>query len=354
MPLAARRVLFLITVVLFLAGVAGVVLVSQSPNAQSALDEARAFVQRHPSVRFVGTVNTVQIAGEVESRARAHAVLTAADDAIELVALDDTIYRRSATTPGELANAKYDKFEADATSRRKTVAQREDIDVAAWLAAAHHPTTTHRGGGLTSITADVDVPKLYGAAVAKDIDWMTLRLTVRDGGEIRSLVLATRDDSGTLTVTLRFADWGSRVDVAAPPADQVVANSAINAEKVAAFTDAPLYMPKTLPPGWKLVRADVLSEDETTEGCAQVALRYADPAAPESRYLSLYEFPVGYLLPFDGKPFTAGKYRGYHRSTPEGDTLVQMTVGGTTLQAQTTLSVQELAALLQNLAQLRL
>ena len=165
---------------------------------------------------------------------------------------------------------------------------------------------------------------------------------------------ATRDASGTTTVTLRFEDWGKAVAVAAPPADQLDPTPGIEQAQVAAFKDTELYMPKAIPAGWKLVRAVVLPAEETKEDCAQVELQYADPASPGRNYLSLYQFPIGCLLPFDGEPFAAGAYRGYGRSSKEEGTLVQITVGATTLQAKTTLSLQELAALLKNLTRLKL
>jgi hypothetical protein len=369
MQLVARRVLLVMSTLLVFGGVSGVQTIQQGPSAQSVLHDARAFVTRHPGFRFTGTIafkttelaNTVAIAGELESARRGHVVVSyAADEGVrEIVVLDDVNYTRSAETTAALANTKYDKSEAQArAARRGGVSRREDIDVAAWLDAAHHPKRTRHHGELTGITTDVNVTKLYGADEARQIDWMTLRMTVHRSGEIRSLVQVTRDGrAGTSTVTLRFTDWGTNVAVAPPPADQVDPTPAIDEEGIAAFTESALYMPKTLPKGWKLVRAVVLAEGETVEGCAQVELEFGVLDGPDSGGLTLYEFPNSCSQPLDGEgvaPFTAGRYRGFGRSSEAEGTVVQITVGITTLQATThELTLQELAAVLKDLVPLK-
>lgn len=356
----ARRVLLVVTAVLVFAGVSGIQRIQRDPSAQSVLDDARAFVRTNPSARFSGTVNQFFIAGEFESPRRGHVVVTSGDNAAaETLALDDVTYTRSAETTATLGKVQYETSDAARSERPAGgISRRGFIDVQAWLAAAHHPKATFRAGDSTNITTDVDVAKLYGAVEARRVDWMTLRMTVRKGGEIRSLVQVTRDEvSGTTTITLRFTEWGKFV-VAAPPAEQIDPTPGIHEAEIAAFEDSALYMPRQLPAGWKLLRAGVLAEEETVEGCAQVELEYGPTDGPSHARLSLYEFPNSCAQALGGErvqPFSAGAYRGFGRSSDEEGTVVQVTVGVTTIQASSPrLSLDEVAALLRDLVRLKL
>lgn len=131
--------------------------------------------------------------------------------------------------------------------------------------------------------------------------------------------------------------------------------AAISEATIAAWEGSPLVMPKTVPAGWTLVYADVLPAPETIEGCHQFELNYEDPDS-DAGFLDLYQFPNACAQPFTGggvTPFAAGEHRGFGRYSPDGGTLVQITVGPSTVQAHSDLSLAELTTVLAEFVALK-
>jgi hypothetical protein len=377
MPKPIQRILSVVSALLVILGVLAALDVQRGPSADTVLERARAYVAEHPSVRFSGTMKvvikakdsevgeesstTTRIKGEIESKGRAHAVVSAGKDGVsEVVALGAVIYVRVAETLGAVRNAKYAKFDTS-TARGAGVQydtnQVKDLDLGAALAAARNPTKLRHNGKLTTIEADVNVTKLVGEVLAHDIEEIKLRLVVHKSGEVRSAVQLTGAQGAVITTDVSYTDWGSTIAIAEPQAGEIDPTPGIEEEKISAWEDAPLVMPKAIPAGWELSYADILSADETTEGCAEVEIDYEDVEDPDASYLYLYEFPNSCAKPFGGEgvfPFTAGPYRGFGKTSPEEGSLVQITVGGTTLQADSDLTIAELARVLSNLVPLNL
>jgi hypothetical protein len=125
--------------------------------------------------------------------------------------------------------------------------------------------------------------------------------------------------------------------------------------QIASWDDSDLVMPASVPDGWSLTFAGILPASETKEGCDQVELDYEDPNDKDRGFLYLYEFPNKYAKPLpNGSPFTAGAYSGATRYSDEEGLVAQITVGETTVQATTDLSVAELRFVLEALAPLDL
>jgi hypothetical protein len=298
-------------------------------------------VRTHPSARFEGTASVhtpdppsplaqaaaahLEVQGAVKTPGGVHAALTDGASAIELIHADDAVYVRIAATLNGLVPQPYTRVD-DGTGQllRLRAMQARSFDVAGLLGAARAPRVLKRHAGTTTVEADV-VPST------------TIRAVIGRTGALRSLDTTTRG-AATLRARIQFRNWGDQaVRVAAPPPNRLDPTPGVDEIGLAAFTTAPLLMPKTLPPGWKLVGADVLSADDTEEGCAQAHLAYENPHA--DGFLSLYEFPRACAA-----AKTAAAPYPY----------VQITVGNTTVQAVSDLKADALARILSALVPLAL
>ncbi len=344
--------------------------VNDGPSPDSVLADARSYANSHRSVRFSGTFKlnlkedkgalgasnsvTSRIEGELESKGRSRAVIdSGSEGAVESIALGRVVYVREAETKATLDKAKFEKIDTDALPRGVVRTEAEDakeLDIAALLGVAENPRKVSHSGSTTTITANVPPRALLGALAAQDISRITIELVVRKGGQVQSAVQRTVGSGATITLSVRYTDWGEAVKLAAPPTSQIDPTPGLQEEKIAAWKDSPLLMPKGIPVGWVFDGADVLSKDDTTEGCAEVELDYEDPNDPDAGYLTLYEFPASCAQPFSGtgvSPFTAGPYSGF-ADTSDG-VLAQFVVGKTAIQADTDLTVAQLATVLKNL-----
>jgi hypothetical protein len=207
---------------------------------------------------------------------------------------------------------------------------------------------------MSTIEADVIPATLYGRTLSRHVAWVTLRAVIADDGEVQRMQLLTRAEASILS-RVQFSDWGAKaIAIAAPPTTQLDTTPPIAQAKLASFTSAPLLMPKTLPPGWELVRAGVLAADDTQEGCAQAELAYEDQKRGDAGYLYLYELPKSCAAqpPGDATAFAAGNYTGF--ASQEDGPYVQIVVGRTTVQAVSDLPLAELATTLSELVPLAL
>ncbi|HUR78915.1 MAG TPA: hypothetical protein VMZ22_13280 [Acidimicrobiales bacterium] len=128
----------------------------------------------------------------------------------------------------------------------------------------------------------------------------------------------------------------------------------INVAAIAAWRATALVRPKSPPPGWTMVFADVLPAAQTIEGCHQFELDYQPPVG--AGYLYLYQLPNTCAKPLAGEavsPFTAGRYRGSATNSAQDGSVVQITIGAATLQAQSDLSLVDLAKVLDDFVPLR-
>jgi hypothetical protein len=124
---------------------------------------------------------------------------------------------------------------------------------------------------------------------------------------------------------------------------------------LSAWDASPLVMPTRVPAGWQMTYAGILPAAETKEGCDPVEIDYEDPTDPDHGFVYLYEFPNDCATAMvGGTPFRAGPFRGFSRSSPEEGSVVQLTVEGTTVQATSDLSFDELKVVLQEFVPLDL
>lgn len=341
------------------------------PSAGAFVDRALVFVAAHPTAKFHGTITVrggtarspiaeatttrANLAGALQAPHRARAVIATDDGATELLRVDDAVYVRDADTIVALRNASYTR--ADAQLRRimrVRAEQAKSLDIGAVLSAVTDAKTSHRRGAITSIEADVDPRALFGRTLGRHVQWVTLRADVSDTGALRKAQVLTRGEA-SITTRLEFTDWTDKtVAIAAPTPAQLDTQPPIARAKLASFKTAALVMPKTLPSGWELVRADVLPAADTQEGCAQAELAYEDQASGDTGFLYLYELPKACTAAPEGAvlPFTAGNYSGF--SAEADGPYVQITVGNTTVQAVTDLSLERLARTLSELVPLAL
>ncbi|MEY2474583.1 MAG: hypothetical protein QOK28_3912 [Actinomycetota bacterium] len=356
---------------LIVAGTVGVFTVHADPSANALVARARAFVGAHATAKFHGVTVVrggtarspiadaetagARVEGELHAPGRAQAVISDDDLATELVLVGRAIYVRDAEKADALPKTPY--VRADAQHRRimrLRAEQAKALDLGAVLAAVTDAKILRRKGDTTTVEADVGASALFGRALGGHVDWVTLRALVGDDGELHGAQLLTRAEA-TVTTNLQFSDWGdSAIRIAAPPAAQLDTTPPVARVKLASFKTATLLVPKTLPAGWELVRADVLPASDTQEGCAQAELAYEDQSSDDTGYLYLYEFPrsCASRRPSDATPFNAGKYNGFAAS--QDGPYVQITAGNTAVQAVTDLPTDRLAATLSELVPLAL
>jgi hypothetical protein len=368
--LGLKVLIGVIALAIVATGVVAAKKIKEGPSPDTVLSDARSYTNTHRSVRFAGTFKlrlkedkgslgssnsvTSRIEGQLESKGRSRAVIdSGSEGAVESIALGRVVYVRQADSKAALDDAKFEKIDTDASPRGVVRTEAEDakeLDIAELLAVAENPRKVSHSGAVTTITANVPPRALLGAVAAQDVSRITLELVVRKNGQVQSLVQRSVGSGATVTVAVRYTNWGRPVKLAAPAAAQIDPTPGLEEEKIAAWKDAPLLMPKGIPVGWVFDGADVLSKDDTTEGCAEVELDYEDPNDPDAGYLSLYEFPASCAQPFSGAgvtPFSAGPYSGF-ADTSDG-VLVQFVVGKTAIQAESDLTVAQLATVLKNL-----
>jgi hypothetical protein len=361
-------VIFAVTMLLLVTGVVGVFQVHASPSPAGLLARARDFVHAHPSARFHGTTTVnagdplspvadahtdlAELSGEF-TPGRTHAVISDDTGATELVKVQRAVYARVADSTDALAKATYVRADGQALRiLRVRAEQAKSVDLVAVLDATSNAKKLSERGSATVIEGDVNATALFGRSLGKHVTSATLRVLVGGGGEVQGVRLVSHGEA-TITNRMQFGDWGSRdIAIAAPPAAQVDATPAIATVKLASFRATALLMPKSLPAGWELVRATVLGPGDTQEGCAQATLAYEDPRRAKGGYLYLYEFPrsCSHATPSDATPFTAGSYTGF--SATQQSPYVQLTVGQTTVQAVSDLSLDDLAKTLSALVPL--
>lgn len=343
----ARRVVSVVAVLLAITGVLAAVRAHQDPSAGQRLAAARAFVRDHRSAQLTGTLRVggtdKEFHGAIAGAKRTRVVVTSAEGVREeLLVVGDAAYARYATSDAALGTALYRPLNA------ATVADYHvrEVDPATVLAAANHPRVKGR-----SIEADVDTRLLLGRK-PKSIRWMTVSFVLDDAGALTRVAVVSRTERGTDRTAARFADWGSRVRITPPRPDQLDRTPGIDEAGLAAWNDAPLYVPRRLPARFRLVRGGVIPKQETEEGCPQTELGYEDPTDPDSRFLYLYEFPRACAREPSSPDvmfFRAGNYTGFAQRFADGNTRAQITVRETTVQADSSLSLDDLSKTLADL-----
>ena len=227
------------------------------------------------------------------------------------------------------------------------------------LAAARRPRLIDEEGGLSLIRADVRARQAFGA-IAADVAAASVTLTLTRGGRIERIRTSVSGPDGALVADFGLGPWTAPA-IAAPAPGDIDTTPDVNEEAILAYADAPLLQPRGLPDGWRLLFADVLDADVTTEHCQQIELDYGPPLSvdtdEETPYLSLFELPAscpGLEGSLRGdKPFRAGRAVGFVRRDPEsGSLLAQFRSGNTIVQADTNLDEADLSRILAELVPL--
>lgn len=372
-----RTAVLVIAVVLFVGGLAGLRSVGRPMTAAEIFKSAQDFVAAHPSGHFDGTVaarfpgydgdsedtdvlvsSKGRMFGEFHRGKGMHVTSTSDDSGVnETLLIGKVAYWRGAEDTGALVSALWAKEDLaeDEDDAEFGVESLFEGDVLQMLDDASAPRIVERFGETTKIRVEVH-PK--GAPEGLRA-WM--EIVVADNGELRLAGTHVRNGKLSADTVLRFDNWGQLVELAAPAADMIDVTPDLNEEAVAAWHDAPLYMPRNLPRGWTLDYAEVLSAEETEEGCEQVEIDFVSPEYyeeedEEAPYLYLYELPTACAQPFEGvgvQAFQAGPYAGTGYTDRDGYSLAQIRIDDkTTLQADSNIPVGQLQALLADLVPL--
>lgn len=388
-----RRVLLVISVVLCLTGFVATRTVASPPTPMAILDQARDFLKAHPTVRFTGATTTTSpdsssaadtpattspdgLGSTSTSKSRSHGEINSAkhalhevddagaDGASEMVQLDKVSYSRFADTLDKLQSQKWAKYDLANLPQGVSVPAtqpQDQSDLSGVLKFASSPQRVARDGNVTTISVDLDPVKLFGEAATKALKSMTAKLAVIDGGEVRSMQVHISGKDFVSETRVAFADWGAPVTIFAPSDDQVDPTPDTNEEAIAAWHDAPLYMPTAIPAGWALDYADVIGAADTAEGCAQVELDFEPPGGADDNnapYMYIYELPTACADNTAGtsaQAFRAGSHSGVIDTGKDGISMAQLTIDAkTTIQAETTLTPAELATVLSRLGPLDL
>lgn len=370
-----------VAIVAVLSGAVAVVLLNDGVDAETLLERATEFVDEQDGVHFEGRL-TVEFADTeadetITTRTRMEGDTNFEDSRVvgqqggfhtEVVQIGRMIYERNADSKAGLVDEKYAAFDLDEEAKRSGVVAPGDpgsepsragepATLRQLLKGAREPKIVSHDGGEYVLRADVSRAAFAGTDAEGTA---RLDLTVTDDGEVRSARIdVTSDEDDSHVVGLYdFSRWGRTVELAAPPAALIDPTPFIDEEDLAAWKDAPLLSPRSMPRGWILDGAYVVPEEETAEECEQVALDYTDPNDEEAGYLSLFQIPLACEgldpdPPRGSAPLTVGRYTGWVDESEDG-TFAQIVVGATVVQADTDLDIADLTAVLASLGQLDL
>ena len=179
------------------------------------------------------------------------------------------------------------------------------LNIASLVTNADDARRQHYANNKTTIRVDVDPVKLLGPRLARNVTGISLKLVVRRNGQILSMEQTSGGGGAIVTTTLSYSNWNEPQQIAAPPREQIDPTPSVDEEAIAAFKDAPLFMPRGIPDGWTFSAARVFDADETTEGCREAMLGYENPNDPNAGYLEIYQFPVSCERPMTGSGVVA-------------------------------------------------
>jgi hypothetical protein len=369
-----RLVVFGVVLALLLADAVVLRDILAGPSGTEALHAAQKYVEHHGKVRFEGTEvvdvrddedksKSVQkingkLSGAFEGLDRSHLLVDEGDrGAVEIIALERTIYTRIADTAAGLRNEQYATLEVSTRAGNdESYARLRALNIASLVTNADNARRLHYANNKTTIRVDVDPVKLLGPRLARNVTGISLKLVVRRNGQILSMEQTSGGGGAIVTTTLHYSNWNEPQQIAAPPREQIDPTPSVDEEAIAAFKDAPLYMPRGIPDGWAFSAARVFDADETTEGCREAMLGYENPNDPNAGYLEIYQFPLSCERPMTGSgvvAFSPGGHAGTAQTGDEGS-FAQIHVGKTVVQAETDLSLEDLGAVLETLVPLNL
>jgi hypothetical protein len=369
----ARRAVLGSSFVLLLIGAVGTRVVTVPPRtAAELLADTRASIADHGSAHFTGAMQVTYVEdedtdagpGELGSRRtsraslrgeiadkRMHMVVNAGKDGLDEVILAGRfLYERSADTVGGLRDEKYGKTDV---MEKPDAAQSEFFDFGRAINNAKSPVIRSRRDGRTTVSVKVDPHKVFGEK-NDEITSVTVSLTIAD----HALVGYRESFHGPSVdgvVTMAFTQWGAKVRVAAPSANEIDLTPGINEEALAAYRNSTLMIPASIPQGWEVDYADVISQEDSEEGCEQAEIDI-DPIdsdySEDAPYLYVYSLPATCTDGSAGdgaRPFVVGGRRG-NIATDEAGSFAEIPVDAkTVIQIDTNLSAAEVMKVVGNL-----
>lgn len=361
-------------VTLALIGVVAPAVLAVPPTAHELLTRAQAHAAVTGSVRFVGAVRITtpddtddkssvsslhtdrgRILGEVQDQTHVRARIEGANGWQETIVAGRYLYTRFADGAAGLRSEQFAKIPLAEAAEGEVDPTSQSLDFPSLLRLAQRAVVTNRHNGKHTVRFNLVPRQFYDRETAATLSDLRVTAVIRSNGELVSITQALRGDDLDGVISLHFSDWGSRIRVAAPAADQIDPTPHLNEAAVAGYRDTGLYMPQTIPTGWELTYADVIPADETAEGCAQVELDYEPSDPDDDTYLYLYFVPLSCAeVPDAVQRFTAGRYPGFI-VTEDGSSLAAVLVDNrTVMQADTNLSPDALRDIIDTLVPLDL
>jgi hypothetical protein len=313
-----------------------------------------------------GSPSSIVDRGTLEESARfpnrGRSVVDLAGFVTETLYIKKDVYIRDGDSIAQLEDARFGKLDPERPGATSGVPGEFFLferpqDLGDALQAAQRPAIGRERNGLTLLEVSFPPTEIL-PIVGGVFEEAAGELAIASDGELRRLKLTATGPDERLEVTLTFERWNDKVKIEAPKRADLDPTPTLDEESVAEFNDVPLLQPAAIPEGWVLDFADVLSAEETPEGCDQVEVDYVDPLDEFAGFVYVYIFPTACAsgAPGDSEEFIAGPHRGFIGQDPTfaTDVIAQLDVNGTTLQIISDLSKDQLAALFAELVPLDL
>jgi hypothetical protein len=217
------------------------------------------------------------------------------------------------------------------------------------------PAETTREGDTVTVTAEVTAPDDVERAWGEPLPSGSVALKVGPDGVPLSFTLRVESGDDVFDVEVRYSDWNVPRDIVRPGDDEIDRTPWIDEEALAAVPGIQLLRPTALPAGWSLDYADVVSAEDSAEGCQQVELGWSPatvatgPADVDTfDHVSLYLLPEACAMRYDSTPFTVGEFAPI--PSREGEDATEVLIGGTVVQIDSSLTGAQLAELVRSLA----
>lgn len=221
------------------------------------------------------------------------------------------------------------------------------------------PTVVAQDGDMLTLGGKLRTPGHLAQAFGRPIPDGSVQLTVGPEDLPRMLRLDVASGDSSVAVEVRFRDWGSPIEIGLPSRDDVDETPWLDEDKVReTATGLGLLWPTAIPKGWELTdvgtRPAVAVVGEPVTGCDAVSIGWnetlPDEAPDEARedggYLHVDLLPAGCIPNGDATPDEPIGPTG----VPTRAVDAEVEVGKTLIRATSSLSAQDLEAVLASLA----
>ena len=354
-PPPRYRAAVIATTVLFLAAVAGLLVVPGTEAPAQTLARVTAFVRSERTARFTDdstttygpaaagelghtSTNRSRAAGEIRLPDESHVVVDEGGSLSEQVVVEQGAFARWGDSRGDLAAASWVPLprpsellgrlmahsheavaKATPDGNAIVVGNEASPEIGAALEAADGFFSATSFpldlGRLFDRLTDVEhagAHRLHGKAKAADLlppeykafipaGFAALEATIDvavvygGGGRLDALTLEYTttfdDDRETERHDVRFRDWGVPVDIAAPVPSLIDRTPTIDEARLARVADMTVLAPTPVPSPWTLASAEVQERDEEVEECGSVTLTYLRADVDSAAYLGRDDDP---------------------------------------------------------------